>query len=74
MYHADLIHTCTDPECLKEEGVEALTEERGDRIHVICGLCCRRRDYPTESLNRKSPALVAENLRGYFEVARRYES
>ena len=72
MDHTALIHACTDPECLKEEGVEALTEERGDKIHVLCGLCGRRRDYPTEALNRKSPALVAEHLRVYFEVTERY--
>ena len=74
MDHEDLIHTCTDPECLKEEGIEAQTEERGDRIHVLCGLCGRRRDYPKEALNRESTALVAENLRGYFEVTKRYEN
>ena len=74
MDHADLIYTCTDPECLKEEGVEALTEERGDRVHVQCGLCGRRRDYPKEALNRESTTLVTESLRGYFKVAKRYDS
>ena len=28
MRHTDLIHTCTNPACLKEEGTEAQTEER----------------------------------------------
>ncbi len=72
MDYTDLIHTCTDPQCLEEEGAEAQCEERGDRIHVLCGLCGRRRDYPVEALNRESPALVAENLRGHFTVVERY--
>lgn len=73
MHHTELIHTCTNPECLKEEGAEAQTEERGTRVHVLCGVCGRRRDYPTDALNRESLTLVAEDLRGYFEVAERYE-
>ena len=56
---------------LKEEGIEAQWEERVDRIHILCGLCGRRRDYPIEALNRESPALVAEYLRGYFKVVER---
>ena len=72
MDYPDLIHTCTAPDCLKEEGIEAQVEERSDRIEVLCGLCGRRRDYPAEALNRESPALVAENLRGYFAVTERF--
>ena len=70
--YTDLIHTCTAPNCLKEGGIEALIEERGDRIEVLCGLCGRRRDYPAEALNRESPALVAENMRRYFAVTERF--
>ena len=72
MDYTDLIHTCTDPKCLEEEGIEAQAEERGDRIEVLCGLCGRRWDYPADALNRENPALVAEGLRGYFAVAERY--
>ena len=74
MDYTDLIHTCTAPECLDEDGIEAQVEERGDWIEVLCGLCGRRQSYPAEALNRESPALVAENLRGYFAVAERYET
>ena len=72
MDYTDLIHVCTDPQCLEEEGVEAQCEEREDRIHVLCGLCGRRHDYPAEVLNRESLALVAEHLRGHFKVVERY--
>ena len=54
MKHMDLIHTCTNPRCLEEQGIEAQTEERDGRVHVRCGLCGRRRDYPTDALNRTS--------------------
>ena len=68
----DLIYICTNPECLKKEGTEAQTEQRDSRVHVLCGLCGRRRNYSADALNRESPALVAENLRGHFEVRARY--
>ena len=71
MEHFDLIHTCLNSECLKEDGVEASSEERGDVIHVLCGKCHRKHDYPKESLNRTSLGLVAETLRGFFEVTAR---
>ena len=72
MNHTDLLHTCLDPKCCQEQGLEAQTEQRGDRVYVRCGRCHRRRDYPTDALRRTSSALVAENLRGSFEVTERY--
>ena len=74
MKHMDLIHTCTNPRCLEEQGIEAQTEERDGRVHVRCRLCGRRRDYPTDALNRTSTALVAEHLRESFVVVERYIS
>ena len=74
MEYTDLIHNCTAPECLDEDGIEAQIEERDDLIDVLCGSCGRRRSYPAEALNRESPDLVAENLRRYFAVAERYET
>ena len=71
MDHFNLIHTCLNPECLKEEGIEAPAEEQGDIILVLCGLCGRKRDYPKQSLNRESLDRVTENLRGFFAVAER---
>lgn len=73
MDYTDLIHTCTAPECLNEDGLEAQVEERGDLIEVLCGLCGRRRTYPAKALDRESPDLVDEYLRGYFAVVERYE-
>lgn len=70
--YTDLIHTCTASECLDEDGIEAQVEERGALIEVLCGLCGRKQNYPAEALNRESPELVAEHLRGYFAVAGRY--
>ena len=72
MDYTDLIHICTDLECLKAEGIEAQTEEQGDVIQVRCGLCGRIREYPKEALDRESTALIEENLRGYFRVEERY--
>lgn len=72
MDYTGLIHTCTNPDCLEEDGIEAQVEERGDRIEVLCGLCGRRRNYQAEALNRESPALVAQNLQGFFAVTERY--
>ena len=72
MHHRDVLHTCTNPECLKKGGLEAQTCERDGRIHVLCGRCERKRDYPAESLNREKLCLVAENLRGHFEVVERH--
>ena len=70
----DLIYTCTNPKCLRAVGSEASSEERSDRVYITCGLCYRRRDYPTDSLNRESIDLVVENLRGYFDVCERYKT
>ena len=71
MNHFNLIHACLNSECLKEEGIEAPSEEQGDMIRVRCGLCGRKSDYPKESLNRESLDLVTENLRGFFAVTER---
>ena len=67
----DLIYTCANPQCLQAVGSEASSEERGDRVYITCGLCCRRRDYPTDSLTRDSIGLIVENLRGFFHVTER---
>ncbi len=72
MNHFDLIHICMSSECLNEPGVEAQSEERGDKIHVRCGLCGRRREYPKEALNLESTKLVAKHLWGVFTVTERY--
>ena len=58
-----LIYTCANPQCLQAVGSEASSEERGDRVYITCGLCCRRRDYPTDSLTRDS---IGQSLNGYF--------
>ena len=72
MHYTDLIYTCTHLNGLEKDGLEAQAQEMGDRIEVCCGLCGRKRDYPTEALNQESPNLVRESLRGYFEVDEQY--
>ena len=72
MHYTDLMYTCSNPKCCQEEGLEAQVEESDDKIHVLCGLCGIKRDYPKKALNRETPALVAEHLRGFFEVTKRY--
>ena len=72
MHYTDLIYTCTHLNGLEKDGLESQAQEMGDRIEVCCGLCGRKRDYPTEALNRESPNLVRESLRGYFEVDEQY--
>ena len=74
MDHTDLIHICTRMECLKAEGVESSAKRRGNRIHLCCGSCGRRRDYPVEALNRESTGLIEEKLWGFFKVVRRFHT
>ena len=42
MNHMDVLHTCINPKCRQEQGVEAQTEVRDDRVYILCGLCGRR--------------------------------
>ena len=68
----DFIYSCTNAECQKPPAAEATPEPTGERISVRCGLCGRKRTYHKEFLNRLSPALIEEQLRGHFTITRRY--
>ena len=69
-----LIHSCVRPGCVEEEGLEAQTELYGNQVAVKCGRCDNRWSYASEFLNRETPALINEALRGRFKVCRRFET
>ena len=72
MDYTDLIRIYIQPECLKEEGIEAQAKKLGDRVEILRGLFWLRRDYRKEALIRKTPGLATEHLTGYFEISQRY--